>query len=38
VSQHIGWLKQYIQGMDETNWKDMRLRAERQLDRQVADR
>ncbi len=32
ISQHIGWLKQYIAGMTEANWADMRLRAERQLE------
>ena len=31
LSQHIGWLKQYVALMDETNWRDMRLRCERQL-------
>lgn len=33
ISQHVGWLKQYIDGMDETNWRDMRLHAERQLEK-----
>jgi hypothetical protein len=32
ITQHIAWLKQYVEGMDEYNWKDMRLRAERQLE------
>lgn len=31
MSQHIGWLRQYIVGMTEANWADMRMRAERQL-------
>ena len=31
ISQHIGWLKQYIEGMTAANWADMRLRADRQL-------
>ena len=31
ISRHIGWLKQYIEGMTAANWADMRLRAERQL-------
>lgn len=31
VNQHIGWLKQYVFGMDENNWRDMRDRAESQL-------
>lgn len=32
ASQHIGWLKQFIYGMTPENWRDMKLRAERQLD------
>lgn len=32
LSQHIGWLKQYVQGMTEMNWRDLALRAERQLE------
>jgi hypothetical protein len=32
VNQHIGWLKQYVLGMDETNWRYMRFRAEWQLE------
>lgn len=36
-SQHIGWLKQFIAGMDESNWRDMKLRAERQLEELAAD-
>lgn len=32
VNQHIGWLKQYLLGMDETNWRDMQAHAERQLE------
>ena len=32
ISQHIGWLKQYILSMTADNWIDMRLRAERQLE------
>lgn len=31
VSQHIGWLKQYMEAMTEDNWKDMRALAIRQL-------
>lgn len=31
ISQHIGWLKQYVEGMTAANWQDMRLRADRQL-------
>ncbi len=32
ISQHIGWLKQYVEGMTADNWRDMQLRAERQLE------
>ena len=32
VRQHIAWLEQFIGGMTDANWKDMRLRAERQLE------
>ncbi len=32
AKQHIGWLKQFVQGMTDANWKDMQLRAERQLE------
>jgi hypothetical protein len=32
ISQHIGWLKQYLAGMTEHNWRDMRMLAGRQLD------
>ncbi len=32
VNQHIGWLKQYVIGMDGSNWRDMRGLAERQLE------
>ena len=32
VIQHIGWLKQYLGNMTEDNWRDMKLRAERQLE------
>jgi ribosomal protein S6 len=32
VTQHIGWLKQYLSNMTEDNWRDMKLRAERQLE------
>lgn len=32
VRQHIAWLFQYVQGMNERNWHDMKLRAERQLE------
>jgi hypothetical protein len=31
VEQHLSWLHQYIAGMTDANWEDMRLRAERQL-------
>jgi hypothetical protein len=37
ITQHLAWLKQYVEGMDESNWKDMRLRAERQLEQISAD-
>lgn len=37
MSQHIGWLKQFVQGMDENNWRDMKLRAERQLEQIAAE-
>jgi hypothetical protein len=30
--QHIGWLRQYLEGMTDRNWVDMRARALRQLD------
>lgn len=32
IDQHIGWLRQLIQGMTPENWRDMQLRADRQLD------
>lgn len=32
VRQHIAWLEQFIGGMTDANWKDMKLRAERQLE------
>ena len=32
MRQHIAWLEQFIGGMTDANWKDMRLRAERQLE------
>lgn len=32
VRKHIAWLFQYVQGMHEHNWRDMKLRAERQLE------
>lgn len=32
ISQHIGWLKQYLAGMTEHNWRDMWMLAEWQLD------
>lgn len=32
VLPHIGWLKQFLAAMDEDNWRDMRLRAERQTE------
>jgi hypothetical protein len=31
IEQHLSWLHQYIAGMTDANWQDMRLRAERQL-------
>ena len=31
IWQHIGWLKTYIAEMTPENWRDMRLRCERQL-------
>ena len=31
VKQHVGWLKQFHLGTTEDNWRDMKLRAERQL-------
>lgn len=37
VSQHIGWLRQFIQGMTPENWRDMQLRADRQLDQLERD-
>jgi len=37
ITQHIAWLKQYIDGMNKSNWKDMRLRAERQLEQISSD-
>jgi hypothetical protein len=36
VNQHIGWLRQYITGMSPDNWRDMQVRAERQLE-QLSD-
>ena len=32
VSQHIGWLKMYLAEMNENNWRDMQLYAQRQVD------
>lgn len=32
VSEHIGWLKMHLRGAEPHNWRDMVLRAERQLD------
>lgn len=37
IDQHIGCLKQYVEGMTEANWRDMRLHAERQLERLCED-
>jgi len=37
LSQHIGWMKQYILAMDESNWRDMRLQIRAQLDALSAD-
>ncbi len=31
IRQHLGWLTQYAEMMDETNWRDMKLRIEKQL-------
>lgn len=31
VKQHVGSLKQFVFGMNDMNWIDMKLRAERQL-------
>lgn len=33
ISQHIGWLKQYMDVMNENNWRDMRMLAKKQLER-----
>ncbi|HEY1980715.1 MAG TPA: hypothetical protein VGH13_11560 [Xanthobacteraceae bacterium] len=33
VQQHIGWIKLYVEGMTVDNWRDMKLRAERQLEK-----
>lgn len=32
VNQHVGWLKQYVLGMDMENWRDMQNRAAGQLE------
>lgn len=32
MDEHIGWLKQFVLGMDASNWRDMKLRLERQLE------
>lgn len=32
IRQHVGWLKQYVHGASQDNWRDMMLRAERQLE------
>jgi hypothetical protein len=32
AQQHLGWLKQYVGLMSEDNWRDMKLRCERQLE------
>lgn len=37
VDQHIAWLAEYIGGVTELNWRDMRLRAIRQLEDLRAD-
>ena len=37
VDQHIAWLAGYIELMTESNWRDMRLHCERQLDELRAD-
>ncbi|OGT54425.1 MAG: hypothetical protein A3E01_02945 [Gammaproteobacteria bacterium RIFCSPHIGHO2_12_FULL_63_22] len=31
IRQHVGWLKTYVAEMTPENWRDMRLRCERQL-------
>ncbi len=35
VWQHIGWLKLYFAEMSQENWRDLKLRCERQLDELV---
>lgn len=37
LNQHIGWLKIYVECMTERNWRDMRLRIERQMDMLVEE-
>lgn len=32
VQQHINWIAGYIAVMDESNWRDIKLRCERQID------
>lgn len=31
IDQHVAWLNQYIFGMNDDNWRDMKMRAERQI-------
>lgn len=33
IDAHLGWLKMYLESMNERNWRDMRLYAQRQLER-----
>lgn len=37
IDQHLGWLKMFICGMNEKNWRDNRLYAERQLEHLCTD-
>lgn len=37
IDAHIGWLKMYLANMNERNWRDMKLYAERQIDRLEED-
>lgn len=32
LQEHVGWLRLYVADMTEANWRDMKLRCERQLD------
>jgi hypothetical protein len=31
LRQHLSWLRTYVEEMTPDNWRDMKLRAERQL-------